>query len=133
MARLVPPTNDVTPYLLDKRTCLAIQANISSSMNAIILAANITMVDYFGVTSALCSDRSATTCGTFMDGNDTRRIQSQVDLLVPMWIEVTAGGSLCRPELEGYDVQVTSGSDSCLSFDNRQSCKLPPSPFFNCS
>jgi hypothetical protein len=72
-------------------------------------------------------------CGTFVSSVDAESLTAAAEGLLPLWVEVAAGGSVCRPELEGYRVEVTTDGNTCMPLQASVGCFLPLSPFPNCT
>ncbi len=91
------------------------------------------MVSYFTPNETLCSPLEVSVCGTFLSFFDAQRFQSTAESLLPYWLAISAGGSVCRPELEDYTVTVTTQDSECLPLASSASCYLPFEPFPNCT
>ncbi|GLC50677.1 hypothetical protein PLESTB_000406900 [Pleodorina starrii] len=91
------------------------------------------MVSYFAPNASKCSGLAVAVCGTFFSSVDAQAFTATAEELLPFWIEVAAGGSVCSPELEGYNVVVTTDQNTCMPLASSVSCSLPFTPFPNCT
>ncbi|GIL64217.1 hypothetical protein Vafri_18187, partial [Volvox africanus] len=132
-ARLQPPPFDLRPYRYDNITCASIQQSISNSINTALNKSFIPMVSYFAGNSSLCSSLEVSVCGKFFSSYDAQDFKTTAEGLMPFLIDLAAGGTVCRAELEGYQVVVTTDGSDCLPVASSASCFLPFTPFPNCT
>ncbi|EFJ49350.1 extracellular matrix glycoprotein pherophorin-DZ2 [Volvox carteri f. nagariensis] len=125
-----PPAIDVRPYRYDNRTCFTIQDNIANYINGALYQNGVDMLSYFAPVAALCSDLEVRVCGTFALSADAQAFKATADGLMPYLIQQAAGGgSVCKPELEGYTVEITTEGSTCLDLSSSLACSLSPTPF----
>ncbi|GIL76540.1 hypothetical protein Vretifemale_6203, partial [Volvox reticuliferus] len=128
-AKLQPPVNDVRPYTYDFNECFRIQQDIAYNLNVAIYRDGVRMTSFFSLDPSRCGDLEVSVCGTFFSAADAQGFQTSAEQLMPILLASAAGGSVCRPELEGYTVTVTTEVDSCLPLSGSVSCNLPITPF----
>ncbi len=124
---------DTRPYRYDNTSCANIQKGIADSINAALVQSMIPMVSYFAPNASNCAPLVVSVCGTFQSTFDAQRFTDTAQGLLPFWLEIASGGSVCRPELEGYKVTVTTEENECMPLVSTADCFLPFAPFPNCT
>ncbi|GIL64046.1 hypothetical protein Vafri_18027, partial [Volvox africanus] len=130
-AELLPPAIDVRPFRYDADTCAYFQKNISATLNGFIFSKNMDMYTYFEPDPDRCSELIVSTCATFSSTLDAQQLSILAKAMLSQWTAAAAGGSVCRPELEGYEVSVYTSDESCLFFTSSIGCHVPAAVFPN--
>ncbi|GLC43669.1 hypothetical protein PLESTM_001502200 [Pleodorina starrii] len=116
------------PYGFDEATCTAIQASVAASLNSLTSRLRAGMDSAFA--PADCFTSVATVCGTFASRAEAAKLPaSALSALVDRWVEVAAGGDLCRPEIADYTFLATTGTGSCLPLRENRTCVRERVPF----
>ncbi|EFJ49349.1 extracellular matrix glycoprotein pherophorin-S [Volvox carteri f. nagariensis] len=127
-AKLQPPAIDVRPYRYDPYACFQIQDAISTQINVALIDNNIHMLSYFVLNYNYCTELETRVCGTFAYAAEAQNFKATAEALMPYFLGSASVGSVCKPELEGYRVEITTEGSTCLDLSGSTSCNAAATP-----